>query len=218
MTEVAKAVMLAEGVSRLKDAGFSIEQTNDFELVLRELDELGKPYLTPALDVRENDFTTSNCFWLVVREKDKPVALGGARLDDLTDTDVAAFLHRHFARHYPGGVTQIAEPMLSVLAGKVAYVGDLFVAPGVRGRLDLVSRAMTVCHMVISLKWNPSCTYAYLRKSDVDRGAAARYGFSRVIPGSKSFQAEVPPRSNEECFVALERSDLLHWVKSRWNS
>ncbi len=209
---------MSKHINLLEKAGLTIEQTSDFSMIQKLIEKLGKPYLTPQLDMCVNDFTTANCFWVVVRRAGEVSALGGARLDDLTDTDVAGFMYRHFARHYEGGLLSVADPVLRALYGRVAYVGDLYVSPTERGSLKLLSSAMIVCHMTISLKWNPNCTYAFLRKSDVDRGAASRYGFTRVIPFSKEFSIPVPPRSNDECFAVLNREDLNYLIKAEQNN
>lgn len=214
MNIVEKAEVLSHQLARLRGEGYEISVTHDLQRVLGIVASLGKPYLTPLLDPQKNDFTSSNCMWLIVERSGRPVALGGVRLDEIGDDDAEEFLNRTYSRHYPGGLSRIAEPLKEILKGRVCYVGDLFVDPKERGRLFLLEAGMKACQLIISLRWDPDVTYAFLHSRDTMRGAVNRYGFQTAIPFSKIFARPTGPRRNDEVFAALNRDQLNHWVKS----
>ncbi len=218
MLELEKSMLLAQASQRLHDAGFECAVTVNAGEVAAMLRELEKPYITPYLSPGYNDFTWSSSFWFVVRCEGRLVAMGGVRFDDIGDEPIAEYWTRIFARHYgpgkPGEIHSIAKPITEKVKGKLAYMGDLYVAKDWRGKRSYIKDAMVICHLIVSLRWSPDWTYAFLREKDVQRGASALYGFTWVVPNSKLFVDPKLPRSNGECCALISRADLEHWVKS----
>lgn len=215
---VEKAELLAWQMKKLRNAGYDLRETSDFDEVEAIIERLGKPYLTPHLDPSKNDFTPANCFWIVVERLGCPVALGGVRLDDMGHDASEQILRRMYSRHYPGGLVYISPSVVAALRGKVCYVGDLYLSPDVRGQRELLSSSMTICHLIINLKWQPDLTYAFLHQKHVRRGAAILYGFQTAIPFSKEFAASSGPRADDEVFATLSNDQLECWVRSEVRS
>lgn len=195
--------------------GYEVEQTSDFDLIRDSIDRIGKPYLTPELDCSKSDLSPANCFWLIVKKDGVPVALGGVRHDDVGDL-VSEFWGRQFARHYSGGISSIASPVTDAIKGRVCYMGDLFVATDERRprNINIVAAVSRIGFGLCYLEWRPDCVYSFIRKKDVERGAAAKYGFVTVIPNSKVFLESHPPRSNSECCAIITRPQIEYLIKS----
>ena len=216
--ELRKSLFLAKNVDVLSAEKLSIEQTSDFGAVQEAIAVVGKEYLTPHLDIDRNDFTPANCFWIIVSDSTGPVALSGCRLDDLAGEPVDQFWQRWFRRAYPGGVTEIAESLIDRLSGRICYMGDLYVREDRRGKAKLMSAAAAAAHVLVSLRWDPDVTFAFIREAHALRGAVQRYHFSQSVRFSKRFSDVHPGRTDDEVCAMLPRADLHHWIKSELKS
>lgn len=218
MSDVQKIRIASHCVQKIEEFGLTVRECDDFDQIPAILEKMEKPYFTPYLSPQFNDFSRSSGFWLIVEKDGIPVAVGGARFDDLKDEKIDSYWARTFKRHYGDSerpqIHSIAQPLVNELGGKLAYFGDLFVAKGARGSRSILSYAMTLCHILVSMKWSPDWTYAFLHEKDVRRGAAYLYGFTRTITYSKMFFDPQKPRNNSECCVLLSKDDLDHFVRT----
>lgn len=205
---------LASAVETLREeGGFGVTQTSDFDLIASACRVAGKPYTSPFLDHMTSDLSPANCFWIIIYQGSNPVAVGGVRYDDMRGDTAEKYWGRMFARHYEGGISAVAEPLNSAICGRTCYLGDLFVSPGVRGSLRLLGCAARITHTLASIRWTPDVTYSFLRRRDVERGGASRYGYSTAIPYSKRFLDPKFPRTNDEFCAYLTKDEFEHTVR-----
>lgn len=205
-------------LEQLKVAGFEVEATTRFDDLPKLVDEMGKPYLSPLLSPARHDFTDGNSFWLILRALDG-VAVGcvGARLEDLGSGRIDDYWKRVFERHFPdtGPISvTLAGSAETALSGRLAYIGDLFVAPaGASNGLGRHSKKylfylLHLMHAIVALEWRVSAAYAFISPRDALRGAAGQYGFTIQLPRQKRWRGDAPPgRYNDECLVILPAKD-----------
>ena len=218
MGEYEKAELIAICREKLLLDGLVVQVEQDFEIVPKIVEAIGKPYLTPKMSPFFNDFTGSNCFWLLLKKDGDVVAAAGARLDDLGDGSITEYWRRTMRRHYGQGVnevvTTVAAPLEQDLRGRLAYFGDLYFSKAAGRSLKTVRRFVLIGHMIAALKWNPDWTYAFLREDDVRRGGCYHYGFNRYIPDAQFWLDPPAPRENTEYCVMINRRDLAYTAET----
>ena len=217
MNEIQRLTLAAHFLEKMRARGLEISQYDSFDGVCNILQHMGKPYLTPVLSPKSNDFTVANCHWLVALKDGKPVIAAGTRLDVITRGELRTFWQRQFRNHYGAGtldqIDYVAELLNEQVFGKVAYFGDLFVSEDFRSpkTLNILGDFAMIAHFLIRGIWDPDWTYAFVRKADILRGAALRYGFTRQIPFPQRWIDPKPPRSNTEMCLLLSREEAVHW-------
>ncbi|MCR9124497.1 MAG: hypothetical protein NXH82_00075 [Rhodobacteraceae bacterium] len=218
MGEYEKAELIAICREKLLAEGYLLRVEQDFDMVPKIIDAIGKPYLTPKMSPFFNDFTGENCFWLLLERGDQLVAAAGARLDDLGGGSITEYWRRTMRRHYGAGkhevIGRVAHPCEEDLRGRLAYFGDLYFAAGAGRSLQTVRRFVMIGHMLSALKWNPDWTYAFLRERDIKRGAGYHYGFNRYIPDAQFWIDPPAPRENTEYCAMVSRRDLAYMAET----
>lgn len=207
------AVALADCVAFLNKRGLSVEIVEDANAVHDLIRALGKEYLTPIGSPEFNDLTHGNSIWLVSKRQDGPCMIGAARLDELGGEPLAAFWKRQFLRLYgEGGEVTVNFSGDVHNKGRYAYFGDLYVAPGGRGDARNVRAFTAIGHLVVSMRWDPDLTYAFVRDKDVMRGAAARYGFVDLYPNPVLWHNPPHPRSSAEWLATISREKVSDMI------
>ncbi len=213
--EYLKAASLQ--LSRLEEAGLTVHMTSDFEEVELAIRDIGKSYLTPKMDPTNNDFTEENSFWLFLMKDGEYVGGVAARHDILRTEPVSEFWRRAYRRYYPNisGETfaLIESSVLANMTGGLTYVGDLFIREGNRGSREVLNSLMLLMHINCALKWESDWLYAFMWDRHVSLGMAAKYGFTRTIPGIRKWVAAPEGRRDDEWLVSLPRTELEHLVK-----
>ncbi|TNE62202.1 MAG: hypothetical protein EP341_00375 [Sphingomonadales bacterium] len=183
----------------------------DFDECEQIAKELGKEKLSSLMSPSMHDFTEGTCFWLFIYKDGMPVAAVASKREQLGDEAIGNYWRRANARQY--GVEHTCD--VSVLAtehlhGDVAYIGELFVKKGERGKRELLRAAMHYLHAIIFLEWKVEYSYAFIRDRDVRVGMAAEYGFSRQHFSPQIWAPEPDGRMNSEWLVSSSRRDFLH--------
>ncbi|MDO6523242.1 hypothetical protein Q4578_16720 [Shimia thalassica] len=195
--------------------GLSIRQEFDLDAIPRILSDMGKEYVSPILDPSKNDFTPSNCFWLVAEDDGKPVMVGGVRLDDLGQLDVKKFWARMLARTF--GEEPAAQYLPfppDVLTGRIAYFGDLFSIAGnglTRAGRERLRLFTTVGHYLTQLEFRPNATYSFIQDRDIARGTPALYGFLDLHPFLYSWDVDPYPAGCPE-WIACTPQDRMPYL------
>lgn len=218
MAELETIKLAAICVERLKSKGYTVDQICDFSLVEKLSAKMGKDYITPIMSPKFHDFTRETAYWLFLREGEKVVGSVGVRFDNLSGENIQNFWSRIFARHYQElgslPVRDAAGPICSDIAGKLAYVGDLFINPAARGSRSTLAVLLMLSHCISDLKWDPDWIYGFMRERDVRLGFASKYGFTRQIPGAQQWAILPNSRPGDtEYFVTTCRSDRRHMTK-----
>ena len=186
---------------------FRVKVVFDYEGIPATLSEMGKEFISPLLDPRQNDFTPANSFWLIAYDGDKPVMAGGVRLDDLRDVGMPVFWSRSLSRAFGEAPRQSGAPFpTDLLVGRVAYFGDLYSCGGAalskRGKEQM--RLFTgIGHFLTWLEFKPDVTYCFLQERDVMRGTHNNYGFFDACPFLYSFDEDPYPAGSPDWIATL---------------
>lgn len=207
----------SSALSAIGEDGCSVEVTTDFESIPSIASGMGKPHLTPLLTPLNHDFTSQNAFWLILRDTDNsPLGCIGARLEEVGEGEIAEYWHRVFTRHYPdAGPVQVnlAGSARAALAGRLAYIGDLYMVPpsesglgqSARGR---VSSLLLLTHALVALEWKVDAAYSFITRRDGLRGAGLQYGYTVQLPMQKGWNGRPPKnRYDDEWLIILPASD-----------
>lgn len=221
MKELELTQVISACIERLAEDGLRIRELECGPEVENLVSGVGKPYLTPVMSPRSNDFTKKNAFWLVCEDSSGPKMIGGARLDDLGDEDLTKFWQRSLARQYGAEANNFVEATSELISrdvsGRIAYFGDLYVVQGSaisRRSRERLRWFTAIGHALTLLKWQPNWTYAFLREEDILRGAAASYGFARVVPAPQHWIDPPSPRSNTEWCALSSRKEVVGMIKA----
>lgn len=208
--------------AELWEDGLTVRQETDFSVIgsiAQSLDP--KKTVTPVLEPGLNDFTSSNCFWLIAEKDGQPMLMGGARFDDLTQTRTTDFLKASLDRVYGGDEVSNFSPLIDQqIGGRVVYFGDLHTnhrSPfSKRARLRL--RLFTcIAHAAAVSDFKPDVIYSFIREDDVQRGAAENYGFTRRIPNPLTWRTEPLTRKNSEWIVYRPKAENDEYFSRCWD-
>jgi hypothetical protein len=177
---------------------------------------MDKPYLTDFLSPRKNDFFEANCYWLILRDFEGAAAgMVGARMDETGREPLSAFSVRKLRNIFPeeADVPVRADRLPRIaqeISGRVVYLGDLFVGPGLRSTNRQMLRTLSLLqYCTIYLKWRDlDWVYAFLRDRDVSRGAPWLYHFPRVYPMAHSWTLRPSVQTGEHWLAAMDRLEF----------
>lgn len=217
ITELNVALLAAECTMRLQKEGIRVEQTSDFDLAMRTVSEMEKPYLTDFLSPWKNDFFENNCFWLILHANDGTASgMIGARMDETGGEPLSSYSRRKLRNLFPDEADMpIRADRLPRIAdeirGRVVYIGDLFMGPALRTtNRQLLRTLLMLHHCTIHLKWQPfDWLYAFLRDRDVSRGAPWLYHFPRVYPMAHSWTLRPSVQTGEHWLAAMDRGEFV---------
>jgi hypothetical protein len=218
LTELQKAEIIADCSAHLSRNGVFVQQISDFSKVLEMVRAAGKNYLTPLSSPEYNDLTQGGCIWLVGMKDGTPAMLGGARLEDLKGEGVSSFwprtLGRVYGRETQDLIEEVSPELTSRLNGRLAYFCDLHVMQNSRGMRSNLRAFTAIGHLLVSLKWDPDHTCAFVRENDVMRGADRQYGFSDTYANPMVWRDPPAPRSNSEWCAVLPREKLQGMMRA----
>ena len=206
----------SSALSKIGESGFTVEATTDFDVVPNIADTVGKPHLTPLLDPSNHDFSAQTAFWLILKDEvGNPAGCVGARLEDLRNDEIDDFWRRSFSRHYPdaGSIDiTLSRSARDVLAGRLAYIGDLYMAAptgGLGGASgNRLSCFLHLMHALVALEWKVNAAYSFISAKDALRGAGTQYGYTLQLPRQKGWKGQPPKnRYDDEWLIILPSTD-----------
>ncbi|UWQ77378.1 hypothetical protein [Leisingera sp. M658] len=193
----------------LANKGIALHVTVDETEVSASVERIGKPYLTPWLDPKKNDFTPENYFWLIASRDGVPLIVGGGRLD-VVGSNAAGHMFRAFSRGYGEGVvTGVSPEISSQLSGRICYLGDLFSKSGEGLGAPHRRLYLGVANYIASQHFGADYTYSFMRMRDVTRGSADLNGLDRRIYNPVRWGRVPEGRNESEVIVFREaRHDI----------
>lgn len=214
---MADAVILSETVhhclSALADEGFSVVQSTDYQLVVDQLFDLGKAYITPNMSPAVNDFTEENCFWLLLYHGSELVGGLAVRKDALGRERLSSFWPRLMKRQYGGGsrdlIIQVAPSVDCAMGGTLAYFGDLIISPKFRSKGDHLRFFAIYAQMIAQLEWSADWHYSFIQLRRAHLGGAFAFGYMRTMPGAQTWIRPTENRKTHECLVYSSRQEVL---------
>ncbi len=200
-------------LSELNSKGYDLTVLDDPTDIPEIIAGMGKPYLTPKLSPKFNDFTSEDTFWLLLSNGEETVGAAGCRFEDLGTRKISQHWKSSLKRQYGEGERDVIEwvsPQVDeVLKGKLVYYGDLFFTPEAGRSRRILRLFVLIGHLWTFLKWDPNSIYAFVREKDLSRGANFYYNFPRFIPSPQRWVKPAPePREDSEYVVMLARADL----------
>lgn len=192
----------------------TIEQDFDALLAFNQTQRESWYPLTPMYDPRLNRLTPENSFWISGRDRQGDiVATQCARFYDWRGTDFKAEFESlrlaygdPEAARLPAEVATCAAPSAGRVTGPVVFSGAGWYRPDYRGKglsglLPRISRALALT------RWDTDFTYSFVEPKLVEKGIAARYGYTHIEPGIEwlnSFRG-----SCAFCLLWMPRDELL---------
>ena len=212
------AIQLAEATAaasaRLRANGRTIEQSTEFSRIDREIAEMEKGRVSPEMSWLHNDLTSSNAFYIVIRNAEQELlAVCAVRHYQLNNEDLSSFLERQCARLYAGGDeaidTSLMPPMCREITGSVCYMGDFFVA-----REGRVSKAFNNSDFIIlvyglaMMQFDPDWIFGFIKQKNAIRGLPAMYLVARCYPFALEWKVKPERRVDSDWIIGLNKRDL----------
>ncbi|WP_439523641.1 hypothetical protein [Marivita sp.] len=196
----------------LEDKGITVEESCDFQSCEDRMLDIGKTSITPMLSSEHHDLSADNAVWLILRKDGKDIGGVAARHDILMSETLSSYWARSYARLYKGQgslrpVANHTRPC-DEISGQVIYMGEFFIAKGVRGSRHLLSLYTHLLFSYCQLRWNSDWLYAFVRADDARRGYATEYGFTRQYPGAHLWGTLPKGRVDGEYLVAIQSREL----------
>lgn len=203
--------------SELEEQGLKARDDVPLEDVHKMARALKKEYFTSFLSPHTADLTEQNCLWTwIFNEADEPMAMIGARLDDLGDRPLPDFAKRRVVglsnEELPSGYVAADRfpKRAQEIKGLTVYVGDLKVLPGSK----VSARCLTALHLsLLLLKWRRfDWMYAFARDRDMGRGAPKSYLLTEIHMGANSWTVPPTAENGEHWLLASTRKELERLV------
>ncbi len=202
---------------RLEEKGITIEESSDFQACEDRMNAIGKHAVTPMISSQHNDLSADHAVWLILRKDGVDIGGVAARHDTLISETLTSYWARSYGRLYKGKGKLHAEPFATracdEISGQVIYMGEFFIAKGVRGSRHLLSLYTHLLFAYCQLRWKPDWLYAFIRADDARLGYATEYGFTRQYPGAHSWEALPKGRALGEYLVAIQSGELLDMAR-----
>ena len=202
------AVHLAE----LRKLGFDVLASDDFEQIEELMQAAGSPFRTPMFDLRRNDFTKGEAFWLFLMRAGKPAGGLAARLVDLKDENFFNYMLRTSAQHYGADapLAAMAAPLRQRLAGRLVHLGELHLRAEDLAKPELMRAFGHMAVVLSAMSW-PEFDWMYSFAPEAHSTLQAAYGFPIVMPHALSWRAPVPyAHESTEAVIYLSKVDFLH--------
>ncbi|MEJ8474481.1 hypothetical protein [Roseibium algae] len=206
--------------SRLYGLGYKVEYGAEFRKLEDDLAETDKKALTEHFRMALNTYTPDTAFWVkVVDEDSRIIAVIAARVDQLGSQNLGEYIRNYWWRCYPdkmqnGVAAAPVQPrFLSEISGKVAYLGDLWVARDHQRKK--IHEWLTPLTMFVALqKWHPDWIYCWVRPSAWNKRYPLAYGFSAVHPmGIQWLKGREPVTIDSDLVIGVNRRDwALDWL------
>ena len=214
------AIQLAEATAavsaRLRAGGRTIEQSVNFTAIDREIAEMEKGRISPEMSWLNSDLTSSNAFYVVVRnEEGRLVAVCAVRHYQLNDENLKSFLERQYARLYGGGDnaidTSLMPPLAHEISGSVCYLGDYFIAR--EGRVSKEfnnSDFILLVYGLAIMQFDPDWIFAFVKQKNALRGLPAVYLIARCYPCALEWKVSTQHRVDTDWLIGSSRKDLYY--------
>ena len=212
------AIQLAEATAaasaRLRANGRTIEQSVEFAKIDREIAEMEKGRISPEMSWLNNDLTSSNAFYVVVRnDEGRLVSVCAVRHYQLNSETLTSFLERQCARLYGNGDsaidTTLMPPLTNEITGSVCYMGDFFIAR--EGRVSKEfnnSDFIILVYGLAMMQFDPDWIFGFIKQKNAIRGLPAMYLVARCYPFALEWKVDVERRVDSDWIIGLNKKDL----------
>ncbi|MGD1926539.1 MAG: hypothetical protein ACFB03_20505 [Paracoccaceae bacterium] len=200
--------------ARLKVNGRTIEQQTNFSEIHREIVEMEKGRISPEMSWLHNDLSSSNAFYVVVRNSEgQMIAVCAVRHYQFNEETLTTFLERQYARLYGHGAnaidTTLMPPLANDIRGSVCYLGDYFIAR--EGRVSKEfnnSDFILLVYGLAIMQFDPDWIFAFVKQKNALRGLPAVYLIARCYPCALEWKVETDFRVDSDWLIGSSRRDL----------
>lgn len=184
MTRQAWAILKND----LLKSGYYLKRGSDFEILEAKILNSDRSILTEHFRTSINTYTPNEAFWIAVEtERGETIARVATRIDRLGELSLLDYWRKYWRRCYPGVVNEQAQlapnqpNFAKKIKGNVAYVGDLFVEKGHRGK-GIASSLVKIVQIDAFDEWYPHLDYLYgwMTPEQVASKLFPNYGFRQV--------------------------------------
>lgn len=161
-------------------------------------------------------------YWIIGVDKDNAIALSdAARLYDLPHSNFAehleslkAFYANPAIHAHPQDRCTCTAPSAKKITGKVAYHGDLWVRPDLRGQ-GLAKIVAGIAHGVSFAMWAPDFLCSLVGRWSLDKGLVSQYEMQHHEPGGSILQLVEEDIVDEDWLIWLTGEELRGQVESQ---
>ncbi len=219
-------VELWQSAGRLEEAmrslGISkIRYSTDQKELADAVTLMGKGALGEHFKRSLNTLAPSNFMWIGAEDKDgNVVATIAARLDDTGSWSLKRFLVEHFCRVIDGegGEPAQVNPGSAAFAenifGKTVYIGETFCERDWR-KVGLATMIAKYMILITWDEWKPEIIYAWIRRKQVESGAAVIWGATETYETPLMFDAPLAdPDWADTFFVGVRRIGIHQMIQT----
>lgn len=212
--------------ARLKASGVAVDQEFFGADIGDVAAKLGKPFLTRQLDLAHNDFTAARHYWTTLRvaegakNEGELVGLSGGRVDDIARGEFVPFLRNQMRRLFAadGGevlASQVFPPEFAQISGSVAYLGDFYVAPEVRGAKFDKAAYTLLLYIQAMIEWRFDWLYLFVTRDHAEKDYFARYCIPTSYPAAMLW-TDPPPERDDSNYIGLLSRASFTWILRRF--
>ncbi len=209
----------AEYISALKDKGFTVEQTTDFEAIPEIAKSAGRDFQMPGFNRQRADLTQGQAFWLFLKHDGEYVGSVAAQLQELGSESLGDYLKRTSKYQFPNEAGRaldfIAKPLFQEYTGRFAYMGELNIHRSKRGNRTVLRNYIRLLVSLAVTEWQVDWIYAFVAERHVMAQLNLAYGFARMLPAAQRWTDPEPNmRSSSEWFIASRRDEIDHMIET----
>lgn len=201
---------------RLEAAGLSLSTRTSPGLVEEGLQEVGKKSVHPMSEVHDEELAQGRAFWLFLEREGKCVSCISAKKVNLNGENFGSHFRTLAQSRYAGRcdvVTDVSQPLIDDLKGRLIYFGGIEVAPGERGGIRQLSDFAQYAKLLAATLWEFDWMYTIIAYRH--RRLADDYGFTGKYRNAVTWTAPVPEGlSNDQMFLGLNSLHFSHILNS----
>ncbi len=206
------ARFLEQERAAVEAVGLSIELRDDFDELRSNCEGSGgKGKLSEPFHPAFMDVTAANGFWICgCTKKGKVRHVQAVRLDSLGQTSAGEFWTRNLRRIHDVQVGTNHCPAAYQMTGRVAYHGEMWIAPK-RRRRGLAARLARIAQAVAYLRWKPDFMYGFVSNRLVQSGFPAQEGYQNMQPNAIDW-IDVPNDINRDDWMVWNSRQDQEWL------
>ena len=216
-SSVWAARLVGQCERRFDELGVSLRMGVDFKEYFQIARACGNRYPSRMFDPAHVDLLPEKAFWVVGFRNGETLFIIAIRLDDLGAMSLADFLRRQLARLFPNGEAATLEPdtesQLYKIRGRVAYHGELWVAPPGRGEgIGPLATRYTI--ILANLVWQPDWIVGIVYHRDLVGGLNFREGYWHSEPLLHEWRWAPDYMTDQDCLVYMDQVTLRNLMRT----
>jgi hypothetical protein len=201
---------------RMAAAGLTLSTRSEQSSVDEGLQQVGKMRVHPMSQVHEDELADGRAFWLFLEREGRCISCISAKLVCLEGEDFGSHFRSLAESRYSGRcgvVSDVSQPLVDDLKGRLIYFGGIEVAPGERGGIRQLSDFAQYAKLLAATRWEFDWMYTIIAYRH--RRLADDYGFTGKYRNAVTWSTPVPEGlSNDQMFLGLNSIHFSHILNS----